>query len=475
MSNQLVWWSDLSETMTKFDGILKGTGIVVDNFLFQGLKGDLAFFLTHFHTDHTQGLSDGFCRGPIYCSWVTARLLRQSYPRLRNVRALEIGDATIIQLGPESTATVTLLEASHCPGSVMLLLDCELGRFLHTGDFRSDGAELKLSKKVDHLYLDCTFSGSGDFPQRPDVVQQLLHFIQRQDPATCIQINAEMLGTESLLQAVSSHFKAPWFVSHLPRAKQLRLLLTDSSVTNDFKSTRFHVTDKAGPDESGRPVLFIKPGTRWFVKNPSASQAWKKDPSQCLLRDATGVWHLFWAIHSSGSEIKSFVSRVQPTTIIPTCGFYTGQRSPVPVSPNTRPPRDSRGTGLPPDSPNTIPPRESPNTRPPRESPGTRLSRESPDTPVQPRTRIMIDGRRISLKAYNKLTNPDQSLEQAEKKQTDGTSIDDPQRTLISSQQVRYKEVERTAVELSSSTSSKRPPPRLFDGGRRIRRRGNVC
>ncbi len=34
------------------------------------------------------------------------------------------------------TMTVTVIDANHCPGAVMLLFDGYFGRILYTGDFR---------------------------------------------------------------------------------------------------------------------------------------------------------------------------------------------------------------------------------------------------------------------------------------------------------------------------------------------------
>ena len=318
----------VSAPKKNYDGYIQDTGIVVDNFTFTGRTGQLTFFLTHFHTDHTVGLSEKFNRGPIYCSWDTKKLLRLKYPKLKGIRSLDIGDATLIKLSEDSFVTVTLLDANHCFGSVMLLLDCKLGRILHTGDFRSDGSQLAKLNRVDWLYLDCTFLEpvSTDFPSRTDVIQHLIKFIQSHDPKTHIRVSAEMLGTEPILQAISRHFRAPWFIDrekHFDRFQQLQLLLHDSDtvLTSDPKSTRFQVVDKQSPHVPRKCVLYIKPGTRWFVRNPFAMAYWKQDMTNCLQKDKDGVWHLFWAMHSSSNEISSFISKINPREVIPTCGI----------------------------------------------------------------------------------------------------------------------------------------------------------
>ena len=64
---------------------------------------------------------------------------------------------------------VKIIDANHCPGSCMFLLEGYFGTILHTGDFRFDPKILEHIKdnKIDTLYLDDTFcSPEYDFPPR---------------------------------------------------------------------------------------------------------------------------------------------------------------------------------------------------------------------------------------------------------------------------------------------------------------------
>lgn len=42
-------------------------------------------------------------------------------------------------------ATITAIEANHCPGAVMFMFEGDFGRILHTGDFRFHPQILKSS------------------------------------------------------------------------------------------------------------------------------------------------------------------------------------------------------------------------------------------------------------------------------------------------------------------------------------------
>ena len=96
-------------------------------------------FYTHTHThterhththSYTGGLDSSWTHGPIYGSTATLNLVRL---RLRvdpsYFRPLALN--TPVRVG---SALVTCLDANHCPGSVLFLIETDDGkRFLHTG------------------------------------------------------------------------------------------------------------------------------------------------------------------------------------------------------------------------------------------------------------------------------------------------------------------------------------------------------
>jgi hypothetical protein len=96
-------------------------GFVVDGFNYQS-PDVVAYFLTHFHADHTVGLHAGF-KGPapIYCSAVTAALVTNVMgvkPSL--VRAVPLNDTVQVHTADGAVAFVTFLDANHCPGSATI-------------------------------------------------------------------------------------------------------------------------------------------------------------------------------------------------------------------------------------------------------------------------------------------------------------------------------------------------------------------
>ena len=144
-------------------------GFNVDGFNYQG-PDIVAYFLTHFHSDHTCGLHAGF-KGPapIYCSPVTGALLTAVMGvKSSMVRPMPLGVPFDVPTGDGEVAVATFIDANHCPGSVLVHLRHKAtGRIvLHTGDFRAARcvredqtlhALIDTHGKIDELLLDTTY------------------------------------------------------------------------------------------------------------------------------------------------------------------------------------------------------------------------------------------------------------------------------------------------------------------------------
>ncbi|KAI3427032.1 hypothetical protein D9Q98_006974 [Chlorella vulgaris] len=128
-----------------------GTRFIVDGFRFQH-PACKAYFLTHAHSDHTTGLTQTFCGGPIYCTPITARLLRcEMGIRVDLICILPLDQPTTI-CGVE----VTPLDANHCPGACMFLfkVPSSPGGSASTGSWPAGG-------RSDSTSATCSASGGG--------------------------------------------------------------------------------------------------------------------------------------------------------------------------------------------------------------------------------------------------------------------------------------------------------------------------
>eukprot|EP00913_Durusdinium_trenchii_P017261 g16231.t1 len=113
---------------------LNGVDFLVDGFLFKRPEVK-HYVLTHFHSDHTVGLTRGFDSGTIYCTEVTAALIiNMMGVDPAHVRALPLEQTVEVQ-----GVSLTFVDAGHCPGSAMAAFEAPGvdGVILHTGDCRA--------------------------------------------------------------------------------------------------------------------------------------------------------------------------------------------------------------------------------------------------------------------------------------------------------------------------------------------------
>ncbi|KAK0404782.1 hypothetical protein QR680_017623 [Steinernema hermaphroditum] len=168
--------------MSSFPGRLRESDeISIDQFSGTNLSSSV-FFLSHCHHDHMVGLgSAAFLNAlrsedrPLFCHPITKQLLlhdpRRRYNQLEPfIVTREVEAPFTIFSDGAPLAKVTFLGAKHCPGSVMILFEFDLGQnVLYTGDFRLARKDwlafssLRLSplsarfKPIDSLYFDSTF------------------------------------------------------------------------------------------------------------------------------------------------------------------------------------------------------------------------------------------------------------------------------------------------------------------------------
>lgn len=113
----------------------------------------------------------------------------------------------------ENQIEITLIDAHHCPGSVMFLIkDFNHSKtYLYSGDFRLDESMFNNPKLtniwIDKLWMDVTFCNKGcQFPKKDEILVKLYQYLKEQEQdkkqnvsLDVIYIDAEMLGIEQLL------------------------------------------------------------------------------------------------------------------------------------------------------------------------------------------------------------------------------------------------------------------------------------
>jgi DNA cross-link repair 1A protein len=177
-----------------FYKIMPGLFICVDAFRYGKVEGQNAYFLSHFHSDHYIGLTSSWAHGPIYCSKVTANLVRQQL-KVDPKWVVDLEFEKRFEIPGTQGVFVTMIPANHCPGSSLYLFEKVVGRgvnpkinrILHCGDFRACPAHVhhpllrpdvvdSISGKtkqqsIDTCYLDTTYlTPKYAFPSQEDVI-----------------------------------------------------------------------------------------------------------------------------------------------------------------------------------------------------------------------------------------------------------------------------------------------------------------
>ncbi|GIJ84455.1 hypothetical protein Asppvi_003302 [Aspergillus pseudoviridinutans] len=229
--------------MSTFDGIVQEFPYIQIDYFRKNPERPppLACFLSHVHSDHLQGL-ESFRAPFIYCSAATRELLLriEKYPHRMNfskgilesrrlhykhltklLRPIPLDTPTEIELTPLLSIRVTLLDANHCAGAVMFLIEGDGKAVLYTGDIRSErwwvGSLVRHpvlipytlgSKKLDKIYLDTTFARVDhvcrSFPSKAEGLRELLQKVEAYPKETIFYFRAWTFGYEDVWIALSA-------------------------------------------------------------------------------------------------------------------------------------------------------------------------------------------------------------------------------------------------------------------------------
>lgn len=217
--------SQATETETRFcpqfKKVMQGSHmtkpIIVDGFNYSSAELSDCYFLTHFHSDHYGGLTKHFNHGNIYCSPSTCSLVKLKLNvRSRFLHALPL-DKKHTVMCDGVPVEVTLTDANHCPGAVLILFQFPSSgggakTVLHTGDFRFGKHMLDSSRVLRQLasdparnskqlvvYLDTTYCDpSHRFPAQEDCLVAVRRYVAEDIAARELQARTGLLASSSL-------------------------------------------------------------------------------------------------------------------------------------------------------------------------------------------------------------------------------------------------------------------------------------
>lgn len=171
------------------------------------------FFLSHGHNDHMLGLKLSLSDpdSTIVCSKETFAVIKVLHGVPRE-RCLIINPNQSLDF---DSYIIHALDANHCLGSLMFIIESEEGlKEVYTGDFRFGSPimdELELIEGADHIWLDYTYGGNPifQFPERTALISEIITLILSENnyPERDVWIAAYQIGKELLLKTVSEALK----------------------------------------------------------------------------------------------------------------------------------------------------------------------------------------------------------------------------------------------------------------------------
>jgi len=174
------------------------------------------YLLSHYHRDHMEGLRRGWAGGRLLCSPTTANLLAvlEGLPRERMV-TIEPGQ-TIHFAIKRADLAVTALDANHCPGALIFILECGGRRIVYTGDFRINAGIRSQKARLagaEVLYVDGTYaSPEFSFPTQEKSVAMVVDGVKRnRDKEVLLAVYT--IGKNRIIEALFAEFGKPVYVT----------------------------------------------------------------------------------------------------------------------------------------------------------------------------------------------------------------------------------------------------------------------
>ncbi|KAG2378646.1 hypothetical protein C9374_008285 [Naegleria lovaniensis] len=214
---------------------------------------------------------------------------------------------------------VNVVDANHCLGGIMFLLEGYFGTVLFTGDFRYDPRILQTpcftDKKIDHLYLDDTFLDPVyDFPSRQEAGQEIIQIIKSLPEDTRILIAVDHLGKEELLIALAKTFETLIVVpeERLELLECMNDIIPVQLFTHNPEKGRIIVKSKK--EVSFNSIMFYRKSYPKVVG--IIPSGWStKQLKEVKHSDSPLIYRVPYSLHSSYKELIEFVTQVKPKIV----------------------------------------------------------------------------------------------------------------------------------------------------------------
>ncbi|CAL9159626.1 unnamed protein product [Musa hybrid cultivar] len=327
--------------------LIPRTRFVVDGFRSAG-DFSVSYLLTHFHSDHYAGLGSAWCKGLIFCSATTARLLVE----ILNVSPFFVVSLSLGEFTEIDGWEVAAVDANHCPGAVQFLFRTRVcegqrpERFIHTGDFRFH-EQMRLDPVLcefvgaDAVFLDTTYCNPKFvFPSQEESVEYIVNTVKRfkeqnegSGESVLFLIATYVIGKEKILLEISRRCGCLLQVDNRKMQVLSVLGFAGSGVfTEDASASDIHVI---GWNVLGETWPYFRPNfakmkeimaERGYNKAVGfISTGWlnetKRDGFAVRVKDLLEIHLVPYSEHSNYNELREYVRFLRPKRVIPTVGM----------------------------------------------------------------------------------------------------------------------------------------------------------
>jgi hypothetical protein len=143
----------------------------------------------------------------------------------RLAKPLPLDTPTTIELAPGNTMQVTLVDANHCIGAVMFLIEGDGKAILYTGDIRAETWWVNSlvqnpillpytlgPRRLDCIYLDTTFATKShpyrEFHSKAEGIKELLDKVSKYPDDTVFYFHSWTFGYENVWIALSAFLRS---------------------------------------------------------------------------------------------------------------------------------------------------------------------------------------------------------------------------------------------------------------------------
>ncbi|XP_022126468.2 protein artemis [Pieris rapae] len=329
-------------------------GLHVDNFEYVESTIARAYFLSHCHSDHMQGLHSPSLLKYIneknifiYTTELSAAIIKENTEDdkiLDYIKVLKLGSTLITLEGipeeniEETYVTVTLIPAGHCVGAVMFLFQTINTTVLFTGDFRinekdiykyaglHDVAEKPI--KINTMYLDTTFIDLvyENFPKRSQSIDAMIKEIERclsTGSGVALHTSAKY-GYEYVFNKIYEKLGRKVYVNEDLWRFYRKISHLVPGVTNNNNEAIIHLCTKR--NEKNHSTCIPRNYPQFVYIHLSAMKWINSNTFKPIQRMSPTRVDVCFATHCSRSEILGFVNYFKPDRVIGFPNPYIGER-----------------------------------------------------------------------------------------------------------------------------------------------------